>query len=92
MLELITALAVWRITYMICYQEGPIEMFSRLRGIVDGAQDRLGFKLFNFGCVSCLSVWIAFPFAVLITDGWQIVAYWFFFSAISTLIDSSKMI
>lgn len=56
------ALAVWRVTHLVVLEEGPWQLFHRLRllGASLGAA-----KL--FGCFLCFSVWAAIPFALLLT-------------------------
>ena len=54
-------LAVWRITHLFVAEDGPFDVFRRLReaGAAVGA-GRL------FGCFLCFSVWTAVPAALLI--------------------------
>jgi hypothetical protein len=60
------AFGVWRITHLLNAEDGPGEIFVRLRrlagsGILGGVLD----------CFYCLSVWIAAPFAWLLASSWR---------------------
>lgn len=58
MIELIiTALVVYRITYMLVDQEGPLRIFESLRKLSYKLQPK--YKIFNFDCFDCLNVWIS---------------------------------
>ncbi len=57
-------LAVWRITHLLQAEDGPGDVFVRLRqAIGDGFWGSL------FDCFYCLSVWMAAPFAALLGTG-----------------------
>lgn len=58
-------LAVWRVTHLLHAEDGPWDMFARLRGAVG-----TGFWGSLLGCFYCLSLTIAVPFAVWIGQGW----------------------
>jgi hypothetical protein len=73
---LVVLLAVWRITHLLWGEDGPGDIFVRLR--------RLAGETF-FGhlldCFYCLSLWIALPFAWFMGIGWpQRFVLWFAFS------------
>jgi hypothetical protein len=54
-------LAVWRITHLLQAEDGPGDLFVRLRRAVgNGFWGRL------LDCFYCLSLWIAAPFAALL--------------------------
>jgi hypothetical protein len=57
----VAALPVWRVTHLFVNEQGPWQLFHRLRlfGASIGAA-----KL--FGCFLCFSVWAAIPFALLL--------------------------
>lgn len=57
----IAALAVWRITHLLLYEEGPGSVFARLRD--RGAPTVLG-PLFD--CFYCMSLWVAAPVSLLV--------------------------
>ena len=75
-------LSVWRITHLFYAEDGPWELFVKLRsraghGFLGGLLD----------CFYCLSLWIAVPFAFLIGDTWrQRLLLWLSFSAGAILI------
>lgn len=57
-------LAVWRVTHLLNAEDGPWDLFAKLRRYVGGA---LGGVL---DCFYCLSLWIAAPLAYLLGEGW----------------------
>jgi uncharacterized protein DUF1360 len=59
-------LSVWRITHLLYGEDGPADLFVRLRRLA-------GHSLFGqlLDCFYCLSVWIALPFALWLGRGWQ---------------------
>lgn len=61
----IGALAVWRVTHLLHAEDGPGEVFLRLR---DAAGD--GFFGRLLGCFYCLSLWVALPVAPWLAAGW----------------------
>lgn len=58
---LLGCFAVWRITHLVVAEEGPYEMFAKLRGWAAGGI--LGGIL---SCFYCASIWVAAPIAILI--------------------------
>ena len=60
------ALAVWRITHLLNAEDGPFDVFARLRRF---AGDGLWGDLLD--CFYCLSLWIAAPFACWLGDAWK---------------------
>ena len=62
-------LAVWRVTHLIVEEDGPWDLMRRLRR----TGERIGLeRLIN--CFLCCSVWVAIPFALLLTREWKAVA------------------
>lgn len=59
-------LSVWRITHLLYGEDGPADVFVRLRRLA-------GRSLFGqlLDCFYCLSVWIAVPFALWLGGRWQ---------------------
>ncbi|HEV2722833.1 MAG TPA: DUF1360 domain-containing protein [Thermoanaerobaculia bacterium] len=59
-------LSVWRITHLLYGEDGPGDVFVRLRRAA-------GQSLFGqlLDCFYCLSVWIAVPFALWLGGSWQ---------------------
>ena len=60
------ALAVWRITHVLNAEDGPGEVFVRLRELA-GRQ----FWGDLLDCFYCLSVWVAVPLALWLGNGWK---------------------
>lgn len=54
--------AVWRVTHLIYAEDGPWNLFVRLRSF------RVSHRL--FGCFYCLSLWVAIPFALIQAQNW----------------------
>ena len=61
----VATLAVWRVTHLLQAEDGPFDLFFRLRR-------RLGTSLLGklLDCFYCLNVWIAAPAAWLIARDW----------------------
>ncbi len=80
---LIVWLAVWRITHLLWGEDGPADIFVRLRKLAgDGFFGRL------LDCFYCLSLWIALPFAwVLGTNWYERPVFWFSFSGGAILLE-----
>jgi len=69
----LSALAVYRVAFLVAREDGPWGLFRRWRSVVkDWPAGRL------FGCVNCLSVWIALPLAAFVGHSWveRVVAWW----------------
>lgn len=62
---LATTLCLWRVTHLVCVEEGPFRLIAHLR-------TRAGDGFFGglLDCFYCLSVWFAIPLALLIGDCW----------------------
>lgn len=61
-------MATWRISSLLVNEEGPLELFARLRLLVSGITDLLT-------CIWCCSVWVGIGFTALY---WYLpaVAFW----------------
>ena len=57
---------MWRVTHIVSAEDGPGEVFVRLRKLVGR-----GFWGDLLDCFYCLSLWIAVPFACWLGDGWK---------------------
>jgi hypothetical protein len=79
---LICSLAVWRATHLLHAEDGPLDVFARMRRIAgDGQIGRL------FGCFYCLSMWVAIPFAALLARTWsEGICVWFGLSGAAILL------
>jgi hypothetical protein len=61
---ILAMLAVWRITHLLQAEDGPGDIFVKLRQAMgDGFWGNL------LDCFYCLSLWIAVPFAALLGTG-----------------------
>ena len=54
---IIGALAVYSLTYLLIDAEGPLHLFEHIRVLFSKIQKR--YKVINFDCFDCLSVWVA---------------------------------
>jgi hypothetical protein len=80
---LLGSLATWRITHLLAAEDGPWKIFSRLRASLE--KTLLGDLV---SCFYCLSVWIAFPFALLIASPWrERILLWLALSGAAILIE-----
>lgn len=66
---LVSGLAAWRLAAMLSYEDGPFDVFARLRRAV-GISDEPGaiiegFLPLLFSCVWCIGWWCALLFVVL---------------------------
>jgi hypothetical protein len=69
----LSALAVYRVVFLVAREDGPWGVFRRLRSSVKGST---GGGL--LGCVNCLSLWISLPLAAFVGNSWleRVVAWW----------------
>ena len=65
-LLVLAVLAVWRITHLLVFEDGPWDTLSTLRRTTDRP---LWNSLLN--CFYCCSMWVAAPFAWLDGDSWS---------------------
>lgn len=66
----IYALATWRLSSLLCNEDGPADIFLRLRAAVCDSPFLSGL----LGCVWCCSVWVgaAWVLADLLAPDWSI--------------------
>lgn len=63
---LICGFAGWRLASLLCYEEGPLDIFVRLRVALDAeGPGELRFWRALFSCVWCMSVWTVLAMGVL---------------------------
>ena len=62
---ILSVLAVWRVTHLLHVEDGPFDIFHRLR--VTAGSGLFG-KLLD--CFYCLSLWVAAPLALLQAASW----------------------
>jgi hypothetical protein len=62
---IIAALATWRLTHLLAFEDGPWDCLARLRA-------RLGAGFWGrlTDCFYCLSLWIALPITFAMQPGW----------------------
>lgn len=79
----VAALAVWRLSFLLAREDGPWDLCARWRRSLGK-----GFFGSLFGCVKCLSVWIAIPFALFVCVEWlERGVAWLALSGVACLID-----
>jgi hypothetical protein len=62
---ILTMLAVWRVTHLLVAEDGPWSVLVHLRAFL------LNYKISKvLDCFYCLSIWVAIPFALWLTQGW----------------------
>jgi hypothetical protein len=76
-------LAVWRLTHLLWNEDGPADVFVRLRRLAgDGFFGRL------VDCFYCSSLWIAAPFAWALAEQWrERFVFWLALSAGAILLE-----
>ncbi|MGB9196011.1 MAG: hypothetical protein WCB53_03700 [Terriglobales bacterium] len=80
---LLGALAVWRVSYLLVYENGPWNLFVRIRHYLGH-----GFWGEVTNCFYCASVWVALPFAFFLGGTWkQRLLLWPAFSAGAILLE-----
>ena len=80
---ILAALATWRLAFLIVREDGPWEVFSRIRRrFINAFWGEL------FSCVKCLGMWIAIPFAFFVEGNWvELVVIWLALSGVTALMD-----
>ena len=61
----VVVLAVWRVTHLLWGEDGPGDIFVRLRKAAGP-----GFFGRLLDCFYCMSLWVAIPFALLLAASW----------------------
>ena len=59
-------LGVWRVTHLLHAEDGPWNLFTRIRRVLGS-----GFAGELLDCFYCLSLWTAIPFAWFIGQSWK---------------------
>lgn len=75
--QIVIALAIFRISYLLVEDYGPYNVFGKLR---HRTQE---YNFIDLDCFSCTSIYVSLPFALL-NDSWLI--YWMGYSAAALLI------
>jgi hypothetical protein len=74
--------SVWRITHLLHAEDGPWDVFVRLRRLLGN-----GFFGKLTDCFYCLSLWVAAPFAYYLgNDGWIRFLLWWAMSGAAILL------
>jgi hypothetical protein len=80
-------LAVWRLTHLLNAEDGPGDILVRIRQLAGS-----GFWGGLLDCSYCLSLWIALPFAFLLSKHWlERVLLWLAFSAGAILLERATL-
>jgi len=64
---LVSVLAVWRASHLLALEDGPFDVFSRLRRAAG-----TGFWGTLVGCLYCVSLWLAAPVALFLVEEWRL--------------------
>ena len=85
---IVASLAIWRLSFVIVRETGPLLIFARLRAYLGRTQKRSGGLFDLVSCVRCVSVWIGLVGALSVSNNvLQWLGYGFGFSAVASLID-----
>lgn len=77
------AFAVWRVTHLLAAEDGPFQVFVRLRRAAGS-----GFLGELLDCFQCLSLWVAAPAAVWAGQTWpDRIVLWLAWSGGAILLD-----
>ena len=79
----LAALATWRLAFLLAREDGPGRSLARLRrGLGRGLLGQL------FGCVKCVGLWVAVPFACFVGgEGVELAVVWLALAGVTALID-----
>jgi hypothetical protein len=79
----VAVLATWRVTHLLAREDGPADIVVRFRGRVGS-----GFAGQLMDCFTCMSLWIAAPFAFFVgTDLLDRVIAWLALSGAACLLE-----
>jgi hypothetical protein len=82
----IGVLGVWRVTHLFWGEDGPFDVFVRIRRL-------FGNSVFGqmLDCFYCLSLWVAMPFAWILAPTWRERALlWLALSGGASLLERRK--
>lgn len=79
----LAVLATWRLTHLLACEDGPGDVIVRLRlQLGSGIMGKL------MDCFNCLSLWVAFPIALLISwNPVDLILIWLALSGASCLLE-----
>lgn len=84
---LIASIAVWRISHIVSDENGPLDIFLRIR-TARTTTPILGSLVEGLNCFMCNSVWFSFIFSLLLeSEILSIIVLTFFLSAMSIFIN-----
>lgn len=84
---IVASLAVWRLSYMIVKENGPLMIFARLRAYLGQTQKRSGGLFDMVSCVYCTSFWISLVAALWVAgDVFHWIGYTLAFSGAAGVI------
>lgn len=87
-LLIISALAVYRLSFMIAKEDGPLDLFNRIRGKVDPNQSTWVGRGIN--CPLCISVWLSLLPIIFILPRMNIyttIVTWLSIAGLSALLE-----
>ena len=71
-------LATWRLSHLLAYEDGPVDIVVRLR--------RHAGRFLE--CFNCISIWVAAPIALFVTRGlWELPLTWLALSGAACLLE-----
>lgn len=84
----VASLAIWRLSYILVRENGPLMVFARLRAFLGRTQKRSGGLFDMISCVRCISVIIGLVGALSVSNNLlEWLGYGLGFSAVASLID-----
>ncbi len=87
-LLILSSLAVYRLSYMIAKEEGPISIFARIRGKIDSKQSTWVGRGIN--CPLCISAWLSLLPIIFILprmDIYTTIVLWLSIAGLSMLLE-----
>lgn len=85
---IIASLAIWRLSYAIVKENGPLMVFARLRARLAASQKRSGGLFDLISCIYCVSFWIGLVGSLIVSNNvFEWVGYGLAFSAVAVLIE-----
>lgn len=85
---LIGGLATWRVSHMLVKEDGPLDIFARIRASLGKRQKKRGGLFDLMSCVSCTSMYIGALAALWLAGSVvEIIMYTLAFSAFTALVE-----
>lgn len=73
------SLACWRLTYMLVYEDGPWDIFEKLR------LEAIGYRFSPLFCFNCTSIWVSAFLCLIFKQDFILI---FVISAVSILFNT----